>query len=185
MEPKGIVERSDVDVRRKEGLEEVTGLLWGEAPPNPLTITEHGVRYPVDVFNGHKTGFYLDQRDSRRWLLTDPAVQGAEVLNAFGYTGSFGVCAALNGAARVVNVDSSQAALDAGAEIVNDVAAFTFDPELAALPTDRLIEIGQEIIAIVLEADGKHLFTDVWTSAGVVLAVGLSIALLNNVLGGH
>jgi 23S rRNA (cytosine1962-C5)-methyltransferase len=116
VKPKGIVERSDVDVRRKEGLEEATGLLWGEAPPNPLTITEHGAHYLVDVFNGHKTGFYLDQRDSRRWLLTDPGVQGAEVLNAFCYTGSFGVCAALNGAARVVNVDSSQASLDMARE---------------------------------------------------------------------
>jgi 23S rRNA (cytosine1962-C5)-methyltransferase len=118
VKPKGIVERSDVDVRRKEGLEETTGLLWGEAPPNPLTITEHGVRYLVDVFSGHKTGFYLDQRDSRRWLLSDPAVQGAEVLNAFCYTGSFGVCAALNGAARVVNVDSSQAALNTAQEVM-------------------------------------------------------------------
>lgn len=112
LHPAGIIERSDVDVRRKEGLEETVGVLWGEAPPDPLLITEHGLRYPVDVFHGHKTGFYLDQRDSRAWLLASPFVAGAEVLNAFSYTGSFGVCAARSGARLIVNVDSSEPALE-------------------------------------------------------------------------
>lgn len=110
--PAGIYERSDVDVRHKEGLTDSVGLLWGEAPPNPLIIAEHGVRYPVDVYTGHKTGFYLDQRDSRHWLLSDPAIAGREVLNCFSYTGGFSACAALNGAQHVVNVDTSQAAID-------------------------------------------------------------------------
>jgi 23S rRNA (cytosine1962-C5)-methyltransferase len=111
--PAGIYERSDVDARQKEGLPESTGILWGESPPNPLEMVEFGVRYPVDVYAGHKTGFYLDQRESRHWLLDCPDLSGADVLNAFSYTGSFGVCAALRGARQVVNVESSAPALEA------------------------------------------------------------------------
>lgn len=111
--PTGIYERSDVDVREKEGLTESVGVLYGEEPPNPITITEYGVKYPVDVHTGHKTGFYLDQKESRWWMLNSAAVRGADVLNAFSYTGSFGVCAGINGAASVVNVDASEPALEA------------------------------------------------------------------------
>lgn len=109
--PLGVYERSDVDVREKEGLEEAAGLLWGQEPPNPLEITEHGLRYLVDVHAGHKTGFYLDQRMTRHWLLTDAALAGKDVLNAFSYTGSFAVCAGAREAASIVNVDSSADAL--------------------------------------------------------------------------
>ncbi len=112
LKPAGIYERSDVDVRHREGLSDASGVLWGQEPPQPLTLNEFGAVYPVSVQTGHKTGFYLDQRDSRRWLLDHPAVRGAEVLNAFCYTGSFGVCAALNGARSIVNVDSSESALE-------------------------------------------------------------------------
>jgi 23S rRNA (cytosine1962-C5)-methyltransferase len=111
--PLGIFERSDVDVREKEGLAETAGLLWGEEPPNPLEIREHGLRYLVDVHAGHKTGFYLDQRASRRWLLADAALAGKDVLNAFSYTGSFAVCAGARDASSIVNVDSSSEALAA------------------------------------------------------------------------
>lgn len=116
VKPAGIVERSDTDARSKEGLGDSVGLLWGDSPPIPLVITEHGVQHPVDPFTGHKTGFYLDQRDSRHWLLSAPEAAGREVLNAFSFTGGFGVCAALNGASRVTNIDSSQAALDLAAQ---------------------------------------------------------------------
>ncbi len=116
VKPLGIYERSDVDVRQKEGLDESVGSLWGEPPPERIEIVEYGVRYPVDIVGGHKTGFYLDQRDSRRWLLSSPLVEGRDVLNCFAFTGGFGVCAALNGAASVVNVDSSQPALDIARE---------------------------------------------------------------------
>lgn len=114
--PRGIYERSDADVRAKEGLQEATGLVWGEAPPNPLVIAEHGMQYPVDVYEGHKTGFYLDQRDSRRWLLTSPEIAGRSVLNCFSYSGAFTACALQNGALSVVSVDASQAALDLSRE---------------------------------------------------------------------
>lgn len=116
LKPTGIIERSDTDARSKEGLNDSVGLLWGSTPPTPLTITEHGVRLLVDLFTGHKTGFYLDQRDSRHWMLTAHEVAGREVLNAFSFTGGFGVCAALNGASQITNIDTSQPALDMAAQ---------------------------------------------------------------------
>jgi len=129
--PRGIIERSDVDVREKEGLAEATGLLWGEEPPDPLEIREHGLRYRVNVHTGHKTGFYLDQRASRRWLLTEATLAGRDVLNAFSYTGSFSVCAGAGGAASIVNVDSSGEALAMARE---NMALNGFD----GIPTDYL-----------------------------------------------
>lgn len=115
---RGVFERSDVDVRAKEGLPEATGVLWGEAPPAEIVVAEpaHGggtVAYGVDVARGHKTGAYLDQADNRRRVAAWCA--GAEVLNAFAYTGGFGLHALAAGARHVLNVDSSAEALDAAA----------------------------------------------------------------------
>ena len=109
VQPDGIYERSDVDVREKEGLPLQTGLLWGREPPSPLEIHEHGCRFRVDIQHGQKTGFYLDQRDNR--LRLTRYAGGRTVLNAFAYTGSFAVCAYKGGAERVVNVDTSAEAL--------------------------------------------------------------------------
>jgi 23S rRNA (cytosine1962-C5)-methyltransferase len=108
-QPKGVVERSDADVRTKEGLPPSIGNLGGELAPAHIEIQERGLRFQIDVHTGHKTGFYLDQRDNRA-LLTD-YVAGSEVLNAFSYTGAFSVYAASAGAAHVVNVDTSGEAL--------------------------------------------------------------------------
>ena len=106
---RGVYERSDVDVRQKEGLGPSTGRLWGEEPPELVEVLEHGHRFLVDLKAGHKTGFYLDQRENRARL---PAYcADAEVLNAFAYTGAFGVYALGGGAAHVVNVDTSEEAL--------------------------------------------------------------------------
>jgi 23S rRNA (cytosine1962-C5)-methyltransferase len=110
--PAGILERSDVEVRRKEGLEEVSGLRWGEAPPEEMVIEEHGLRFLVDVWKGHKTGFYLDQRPNRAAVCRPAHVQGKVLLNVFAYTGAFGVYAAAHGARQVTHVDSSVTALE-------------------------------------------------------------------------
>ncbi len=108
--PRGIYERSDADMRAKEGLERRTGLLWGEEPPEVVGVLERGHRFLVDVRRGHKTGFYLDQRENRARL---PAFcAGAEVLDGFAYTGGFGIYAAAGGATRVTLVDSSAPALE-------------------------------------------------------------------------
>ena len=109
LHPQGIYERSDVEVRRKEGLPETAGMLFGEAPPDLLEVVENGRRFLVDVQHGHKTGFYLDQRENRRRV----AAYGyeTEVLDAFAYTGGFGVYAAVAQARRVVSVEASEEAL--------------------------------------------------------------------------
>jgi 23S rRNA (cytosine1962-C5)-methyltransferase len=107
---RGIYERSDVDVREKEGLTPATGVLMGEPPPELVPISEGDCRFWVDVRHGHKTGFYLDQRENR--MLVGRSAQGREVLNCFAYTGGFGVWALKGGAAGVVNVESAGAALD-------------------------------------------------------------------------
>jgi len=104
-----IYERSDSDVRKLEGLEPVTGWAHGEAPGDALTIDENGVRLGVDVVGGHKTGFYLDQRDNR--LLTRALAGGKSVLNCFCYTGGFSLQALAGGAASVLSIDSSGPAL--------------------------------------------------------------------------
>lgn len=105
-----LVERSDASVRGLEGLEERTGLVWGDDPGDDLVILEHGLRYHVDVHHGHKTGFYLDQRENRQLLRT--GVDGREVLNCFAYTGGFAVCALAGGAARVLSIDTSASSLE-------------------------------------------------------------------------
>jgi len=106
----GVYERSDVDVRTKEGLPTRAGLLAGEQPPALVEIEENGARLLVDVVRGHKTGFYLDQRDNRARLAEFTA--GKEVLNCFAYTGGFGVMALRGGAAHITQIDSSGPALE-------------------------------------------------------------------------
>ncbi|MCU1398127.1 MAG: SAM-dependent methyltransferase [Acidimicrobiales bacterium] len=104
-----VYERSDIDARQREDLPPRTGLLRGDEPAAETIITERGVRYAVGFTEGQKTGFYLDQRDARA-VVADVAA-GRSVLNAFSYTGAFGVIAAANGAREVTSLDSSGPAL--------------------------------------------------------------------------
>ena len=104
-----IYERSDVDIRRKEGLEPRVGLLRGAMPDGPVAFREGGVEWLADVVSGHKTGFYLDQAPNRARLAG--LARGASVLNVFSYTGGFGIACAKAGAMEVTHVDSSAPAL--------------------------------------------------------------------------
>lgn len=104
-----IYERSDVDVRKKEGLEPRTGWLHLPRDSGEVTIKENGLNILVDVVNGHKTGFYLDQRDSR--AAAGRYAKGKTVLNCFSYTGTFGLAALTGGATHVTNADLSDLAL--------------------------------------------------------------------------
>ncbi|SOY50006.1 putative S-adenosyl-L-methionine-dependent methyltransferase [Cupriavidus taiwanensis] len=122
-----VYERSDAAVRQREGLELVTGVLAGAEPDPALSVTEHGVRYYVDVRNGHKTGFYVDQRDNRK--LVGDLAEGREVLNCFCYTGGFSLAALRGGASAVTSIDSSGEALKIAA---GNVTLNGFDPERAA-----------------------------------------------------
>ena len=107
----GVYERSDASIRRKENLPERSGVMRGAEPPAETVLTEAGDRFAVDVRHGQKTGFYFDLRDARQ--LVRRLAPGKRVLNAFSYTGAFGVAAMRAGASGVVNIDSSRPALRA------------------------------------------------------------------------
>jgi len=104
-----IWERSDADVRQLEGLAPVTAALRGAREPTRITVTENGLKFGVDLEHGHKTGFYLDQRDNRRRVRE--LARGREVLDGFCYSGGFALNAAAGGAKSVTAVDSSAEAL--------------------------------------------------------------------------
>ena len=108
--PKGIYERSNVDVREKEGLKSAIGSLRGTEPEDLVEILENGFKFLVDIKEGHKTGFYLDQRDNRK--LVSAFAKEKTVLNCFSYTGGFSVYALAFGAEKVTQVESSASALD-------------------------------------------------------------------------
>ena len=122
---RGIYERSDVEVRKKEGLPLQSGLLTGEEPPPYIEMQEGGLRYLIDIRQGHKTGYYLDQRANR--IALQKLTQDAEVLNCFAYTGGFGMAALQGGAAHVTQIEASSEALDIAAQQI----------ALNHLPTER------------------------------------------------
>ncbi len=102
-------ERADAAAARREGMSTEQGALWGTAPDGPFEIRERDRRYRIDVVAGQKTGFYLDQRDSRDLVASLAA--GRRVLDLFAYSGGFSVAAALGGASAVTLVESSAPAL--------------------------------------------------------------------------
>ena len=104
-QPECIYERSDADVRKKEGLELIKQTLYGELKNEVIEITENGCKYFVDLVNGHKTGFYLDQKVNRKLL--GSFAKNKSVLNCFSYTGGFSISALKNNAEHVTNIDSS------------------------------------------------------------------------------
>ncbi|MBM4278251.1 MAG: class I SAM-dependent rRNA methyltransferase [Deltaproteobacteria bacterium] len=108
--PKSIYERSDVSTRREEGLPEAKGLLYGEEILDPVELEEYGCRFRVDVKEGQKTGFYLDQRENRFSL--QKVSHGKKVLDCFCYSGGFSVHAGLGGAKEITMIDSSEEALE-------------------------------------------------------------------------
>jgi 23S rRNA (cytosine1962-C5)-methyltransferase len=119
--PASLYERSDVDVRELEGLPQRSGLLRG-AEISSTQIEEHGLKYALNVSGGHKTGFYLDQRDNR--LRVQQLTAGRDVLDCFAYTGGFALNALRGGASRVTLVEDSRDALALAAENLklNDMA---------------------------------------------------------------
>lgn len=119
-----IFERSDSSVRGLEGLEPITGWVHGEAPATPVAIDENGVLLGIDIVGGHKTGFYLDQRDNR--LLLRSLSAGKSVLNCFCYTGGFSLQALAGNAAETLSIDSS------GPALAQAAANLALNPQLPA-----------------------------------------------------
>ncbi|MFM9915301.1 MAG: class I SAM-dependent rRNA methyltransferase [Rhizobacter sp.] len=154
-----LYERSDASVRELEGLELVTGWLRlpaGADDGTEVTIHEHGWRLTVDVARGHKTGYYLDQRDSRQLFADSVRHFGVRrVLNCYSYTGGFSVAALAGGAAEVTSVDSSGPALDRASAHVAlngfDTAFHTtIDADVNAT-LRRFVDDGRRFDAIVLD----------------------------------
>ena len=129
-----ILERSDVQIREKEGLPLLTQTLHGEVPP-AVTITEAGHRFEVDLLHGHKTGFYLDQRRNRERISL--YAQDRRVLNCFSYTGSMAVYCLAAGATHVTNLDSSETVLEKAARHI----------ELNGLDAGRAAHIAADVFA--------------------------------------
>jgi 23S rRNA (cytosine1962-C5)-methyltransferase len=150
-----LYERSDANVRALEGLPEVTGWLRGEGPVE-LQIREHDWQLTLNIADGHKTGFYLDQRDSRqRFALHARHRQYRKVLNCFCYTGGFTVAALAGGAAHVTSIDSSGPALQRAKANVAlngfDEARTTFMDADVNASLRAFIEQGETFDAIVLD----------------------------------
>jgi len=164
----GIYERSDVSVRKHEGLEQQQGRLSGEEPPEFVTINEQGRLFEVSICDGHKTGYYLDQFDNRSLVqaLCERSTKPLTMLNCFSYTGGFGIAALKGGAAHVTNVDSSGPALElAGVNLELN----GFDPDQAELVQANVFEYlrelkngGKKFDMVVLDppkfAETKHQF---------------------------
>lgn len=146
--PVTVYERSDADVRELEGLTPQTGLLWGRELDEPVLIQEHGLRYAVDVAGGHKTGYYLDQRDNR--MVVRRLAGGRRVLDCFCYSGGFSLNALRGGAVEVLGVDSSAAALEAASE----------HTRLNGLDLDRISFKQGDVFAVLREMRDRNLEFD-------------------------
>jgi 23S rRNA (cytosine1962-C5)-methyltransferase len=125
--PRGIYLRTEKGIGKLEGVELHDGPLLGELPPPDLAIEENGLRFLVNLTEGQKTGYYLDQRDNRAAVAR--LCPGKRLLDAFCYTGGFGLYAAKAGAAEVLGVDASEPALELARRnaIANGLAQVTFE----------------------------------------------------------
>ena len=150
VQPAGIWERSDVPVRRLEGLEQTTGLLRGEVP-DVVEMRENGIRFLVDVKRGQKTGFFLDQKQNRAAIA--PLCKGARVLDCFCHNGSFSLHAAKYGAASVLGVDISEEALDVARENarLNDFDNVTFEAHNCFDLLRELTDAGEQYDLVILD----------------------------------
>jgi len=152
LHPRCVVVRNERGSVQLEGIHVPEGVLWGTPPDGPVFIHEHGIRYGVDLREGQKTGFYLDQRENRR--VAAQYFRGRRVLDLFCYSGGFGLCAVkLGGAREVLAVDSSAKAIAlarANAEL-NGVGNMHFQSGDGFETLDALTAGGEQFGAIVLD----------------------------------
>jgi 23S rRNA (cytosine1962-C5)-methyltransferase len=151
LQPRGIFLRTERGVGQLEGISLQDGPLRGESPSGPIPIEEHGLRFLVNLAEGQKTGYYLDQRDNRYEVAK--LARGRRVLDAFCYTGGFGLHAARAGAAEVVGVDASEAALTLARENakLNDLTSATFHKADVFDDLDERVKRGETFGLVVLD----------------------------------
>jgi 23S rRNA (cytosine1962-C5)-methyltransferase len=154
LNPRGIYLRTERGMNEQEQLELQDGLVRGEAPPAAVQIRDTGIRYEVDVVEGQKTGFYLDQRANRK-AFTEYMNPGARVLDAFCYSGGFGLAAAVHGQAEsVLAIDTSESALElakANAELNGVADRFEFRQADVFDELGLLIDGGQSFDVVILD----------------------------------
>jgi 23S rRNA (cytosine1962-C5)-methyltransferase len=149
--PEGIYLRTERGIGQLEGLELHPGPLWGQVPAEPIVIEENGLHFRVHLAEGQKTGFYLDQRDNRRTVAGLAA--GRRVLDAFCYTGGFGLYAARAGARDVLGLDVSEPALALARSnaALNGMSNLTFQRGDVFDQMAVLAETGERFGLIVLD----------------------------------
>jgi 23S rRNA (cytosine1962-C5)-methyltransferase len=152
LKPRGIVIRNERAVAQLEGADLPEGLYWGESPGGPVFVTEHGIRFGVDLTTGQKTGFYVDQRDNHRAAAV--YCRDKRVLDMFCYSGGFALAAArLGGAREVVAVDTSERAVSlarANAEL-NGVSNVQFRTSEAFATLDELVARRERFGTVILD----------------------------------
>lgn len=152
LQPEGIYLRTERGVGKLEGLALQDGPLRGQMPDAPVTIVEHGLRFLVHLTEGQKTGFYLDQRDNRQAVAR--LAVGRRVLDAFCYTGGFGMHAARAGATGVVGLDVSEPALALAQENarINELEGkITFQSGDVFDRLDELVQAGERFGMVILD----------------------------------
>jgi 23S rRNA (cytosine1962-C5)-methyltransferase len=151
LHPAGIYLRTERGIGQLEGLSLQDGPLRGESPAGPITIEEHGLRFLVNLIEGQKTGFFLDQRDNR--VEVAKLARGRRVLDAFCYSGGFGLHAARAGAAEVIGVDGSEAALALARQNaqLNDLSPISFLRADVFEDLDERVRRGERFGLIVLD----------------------------------
>jgi 23S rRNA (cytosine1962-C5)-methyltransferase len=151
LQPESVTLRTERGIGKLEGLELQDGLLWGSPPTERVTIEENGLKYLVDVVEGQKTGFYSDQRDNR--LAAAKLARNRRVLDAFCYTGGFGLCAARAGASAVLGVDVSEPALEiarANAKL-NGLDQVVFERHEVFDKMEALYRAGEKFGVVILD----------------------------------
>ena len=150
--PRGIVLRTEKGMNRAEGIELHDGVVWGQGPEGPVVVSENGLRWQVDLLEGQKTGFYLDQRENRRAAAA--LMGGRRVLDMFCYTGGFSLAAsAWGGAAELLAFDSSPKAVDlarANAQL-NAVSNVRFETGEAFETLESLAAAGERFGGVILD----------------------------------
>jgi 23S rRNA (cytosine1962-C5)-methyltransferase len=151
-QPHGIVVRTEREMVKLERMTLTEGIYRGEAPEGPVFISEHGLRYGVELDEGQKTGFFLDQRENRR--VVAGYLRARRVLDLFCYSGGFGICAAaIGGAVDVLGIDSSTkaVALARANAALNELTNITFEVGDAFKTLGALAAAGERFGAIVLD----------------------------------